>query len=96
MRRAAKIDLNHTQIVRGIRDCGFPVLDLAGVGGGCPDIAVPAQGIWRMVEIKRPERRGTKNEFTPAQIRFHAVYGHYGDIHVAYCLDDALRAIGAI
>ena len=96
MRRAAKVDLNHSQMVRDIRDCGYPVLDLAGVGGGCPDIAIPAQGIWHMVEIKQPGRRGKKNEFTPAQIKFHAMYGHYADIHIAYTLDDALRAIGAI
>ena len=52
MRRAAKVDDNHREIVRALRDCGATVQDLSPVGAGCPDILVGWQGRNHLIEIK--------------------------------------------
>jgi hypothetical protein len=53
MRRAAKIDGNHTEIVKQFR--GYPgvtVLSLAAIGKGVPDLLVAFRGVMWLVEIK--------------------------------------------
>lgn len=56
MRRAAKVDSNHAEIVAALRAHGCKVADLSGVGKGLPDILVwiPAWNRWVLVEIKSP------------------------------------------
>ena len=44
MRRAAKIDSNHAEIVAALRGIGAYVMSLASVGGGCPDLLVGFRG----------------------------------------------------
>ena len=52
MRRAAKIDNNHGEIVKALRDAGAFVQSLATIGGGCPDLLVAFRGTWFVLEIK--------------------------------------------
>jgi hypothetical protein len=42
VRRAAKVDANHGEIVKALRSAGCGVLDLSAVGNGCPDLLVHA------------------------------------------------------
>jgi hypothetical protein len=51
MRRAAKVDANHADIVKALRAAGCGVLDLSKVGNGCPDLLVHA-GVTVLMEIK--------------------------------------------
>jgi hypothetical protein len=63
MRRAARRDANHQEIVREFRRLGYSVLDLATVGGGIPDAL-----IWKgknqaaLVEIKTEKGRLKANQ----------------------------------
>lgn len=61
MRRAAKTDRNHSEIVKAFRQFGAGVLDLSAVGHGCPDTAVGFRGNTYFFEIKdgllSPSRR---------------------------------------
>ena len=52
MRRAARVDANHKQIVKGLRSSGCTVQDLSAVGKGCPDILVGRNGVNVLMEIK--------------------------------------------
>ena len=45
-------DTNHKEIVGLFKKMGCSVLDLAAVGGGCPDILVGLNGKTMLVEIK--------------------------------------------
>ena len=52
MRRASKIDANHTEIVDCFRKLGCSVLSLAAMGKGVPDLLVATNGITWLVEVK--------------------------------------------
>lgn len=65
MRRAAKVDGNHSQIVQGFRNAGCSVLSLAAIGKGVPDLLISFGGVTWLVEVKMP-----KGKLTDDQTRF--------------------------
>ena len=68
MRRAAKIDANHGEIVKALRSVsGVSVCSLAGVGCGCPDLLIGANGRTYLVEIKDGEKWPSHRTLTPDQ-----------------------------
>jgi len=69
--RAHKVDSNHAQIVAALKQVGATVLDLSGVGGGCPDLAVGIFGRNFLLEIKSSEQPVTERDLTPAQSIWH-------------------------
>jgi hypothetical protein len=95
MRRAAKVDANQAEIVKALRDTGCGVLDLSGVGKGCPDLLVHAPFYpWRttLLEIKDGAKPPSARKLTADQERFHATWK--GFIHVVTTADEALDAAG--
>ena len=52
MRRAARVDANHVEVVEAFRKMGCSVLSLAALGKGVPDLLVAVQGITWLIEIK--------------------------------------------
>ena len=60
MRRAARVDANHADIVQAFKQMGATVLDLSRVGGGCPDLLVGYRGANVLVEVKIA--KGKKNK----------------------------------
>lgn len=95
MRRAARTDANHAEIVDALRAAGCWVLDLSAVGKGCPDLLVhgPVHP-WSLVlvEIKDGKKSASRRVLTPAQIKFHA--GCNAPRVVAKNVDEALAAVG--
>ena len=55
MRRAARTDSNHLELVKAFRTLGCSVLSLAAVGKGVPDLLVSIKGITWLVEVKMPK-----------------------------------------
>lgn len=95
MRRAAKRDDNHAEIVSALRMAGCGVLDLAAVGNGCPDLlAHPPVFPWRMalLEIKDSRKPPSARKLTPEQVRFHAEWK--GPLFVVTTPAEALEAMG--
>lgn len=66
MSYARKVDVNHSLIVKTLRDLGCSVFDTSRVGGGFPDIVVGKNNKTILVEIKANE----KSKYTPAQELF--------------------------
>ena len=66
MRRAAKVDLNHRELVQTFRALGAEVQDLSRVGCGCPDLLVSHGGRSFLVEVK-----GARGKLTPDQRDWH-------------------------
>jgi len=52
VRRASKVDANHTEIVDCFKKLGCSVLSLAAMGKGVPDLLVATKGITWLVEVK--------------------------------------------
>lgn len=67
MRRAAKVDGNHSQMVQAFRNAGCAVVSLAALGKGVPDLLVSFGGITWLIEVKMP-----KGTLTDDQTRFLA------------------------
>ena len=69
MRRAARTDTNHQEMVEAFRSLGCSVLSLAPLGQGVPDLLVAIKGVTWLVEVKMP-----KGKETTDQIEFAATW----------------------
>jgi hypothetical protein len=97
VRRAAKRDDNHGEVVGAFRAVGCLVQDLAAVGEGCPDllIGIPVARALAFVEIKDGDKPPSARALTPAQQRWHAEWNGY-PVHIVTTVDEALEIVAAI
>ena len=91
MRRAARTDANHAEIVKAARKMGCTVLDLSGVGSGCPDLLVSIQGKNLLIEVKDSAKPPSARKLTPDQIKFHAAWK--GPIAIVESVADLIEII---
>ena len=91
MRQAARTDENQKEIVKELRQLGYSVLDLSGVGGGCPDICVGASARNFLFEIKNPAKPQKDRKLTPDQVKFHRSW--QGQIRIIETTEDAIKVI---
>ena len=52
IRRASRVDANHSRVIAAMRQIGAVVTDLSRCGGGVPDTLVSFRGKWWCFEIK--------------------------------------------
>lgn len=95
MRRAAKIDSNHAEIVAALRGIGAYVMSLASVGGGCPDLLVGFRGHTFLVEIKDGSKPPSARQLTEAQLKFHREWLG-GTLAIVDSPEAALRMLGVV
>ena len=62
-RRAARIDANQPDIVKGLRAFGASVTSMASLGDGVPDLLIGFRQRWYVMEVKAED-----GELTPDQI----------------------------
>lgn len=92
MRRAARVDDNHAEIVAAYRRVGASVLDMSGLGDGAPDLAVGWRKLNYFVEIKNRHQPASKRRLSDDQVLFHA--GWRGQLVVVETVEQALAVIG--
>ena len=85
----ARIDTNHKEIVKALRDAGATVVSLAAMKHGCPDLLVGYAGETVLMEIKR----NAKAKFTPDQLEFLGKWKG-GAISRVDSVEAAIRALG--
>lgn len=93
MSYARRRDDNHADIRDGLRDCGFEVEDIGGLGGGIGDLLCKHRGTKRVrfMEVKDPKKPPSARKLTPAEKRMQALLG---ELHVVVeTLQDAVRAM---
>lgn len=56
------MDLNHAQIINGLRQAGIAAHSIASVGDGIPDILAGYRGICVVLEVKRFKEEPTQKE----------------------------------
>jgi hypothetical protein len=94
VRRAAKVDANHAEVVKALRDAGCGVLDLSAVGAGVPDLLVHSPTYpyrYTLMEIKDGAKPPSATQLTAAQMRFHAQWR--GALTVVRNVEQALMAV---
>ena len=64
VRRAAKIDDNHKEIVKLLRQHGATVQSLAAIGHGCPDLLVGHNNRNWLVEVKDGRKSLSRQKLT--------------------------------
>ena len=92
MRRAARVDANHGEIVKALRACGCTVLDASGLGGGFPDLVVGCQGRTVLMEVKDGSKVPSARKLTDAQVQMHAAWNG-GPLVVVCDVKSAMQAI---
>lgn len=93
MRKIARRDANHAEIVKAFRKLGWSVLDLAQIGGGCPDLYVARPGRSTLVEVKDGAKPPSQRVLTPLQVKFRAEWR--GDITIVTSVADVMMISGA-
>jgi Holliday junction resolvase len=89
MRLRGKIDANHREIVKALRDAGASVTSLANVGDGCVDLLVGANGVTVLMEVKS----GLKDCLTADEIEWHSRW-RGGALCVVRSVSEALGVLG--
>lgn len=95
MRRAAKRDDNHQEIVTALRQAGASVIDLGAVGHGVPDLLVGHRGKTLLLEIKDGKKCPSARHLTPDQEKFFASW-QGGTLAVVDNVEAALRMLGLL
>lgn len=84
MRRAARVDANHHEIVKALRAIGASVADTSAVGQGFPDLVCGFRGRNWLLECKDGSKPPSARKLTPAQIEFKATWrGHWAVVTTA-------------
>jgi Holliday junction resolvase len=92
VRRAAKVDKNHPEIVAALRKVGCEVLSLARVGEGVPDLLVRTRGgRLLLLEVKDGSKAPSARRLTIHQRQFHDVWRPC--CRVVESVDEALREV---
>lgn len=91
MRRAAKVDGNHAEVVKALRSVGAAVKSLASVGDGCPDLLVSFRGWTGLLEIKDGSKPPSERRLTAAEQEFIAAWP--GDVFVVTSPDEAVSRV---
>lgn len=91
MRRRARTDNNHADVVKALTDATIAVQSLAEVGNGCPDLLVAWRGFCMVLEVKDGDKCESKRELTQAQKRWHERWP--GPLAVVTTPEDAVTAV---
>jgi len=94
MRRAARIDGNHQEIVDALRRAGCSVVSLAACGHGVPDILIGVRGRTFLAELKDGSKPPSAQKLTKLEQSFHASWR--GQVAIIESVSDALRLINGI
>lgn len=95
MRKAARVDANHTQVVMALQTAGATVQSLAAVGQGVPDLLVGFQGKTILMEIKDGQKPPSARRLTEQQLKWHGAW-RGGPVAIVDGVDAALRALGVL
>lgn len=92
MRRAARIDKNHNEIVKALRQVGCSVQSLATIGKGCPDAVIGWRGSNYLVEIKNGSKPPSQRKLTPDEQTW--IVAWKGQVTVVGSIEEAFKAVG--
>ncbi len=97
VRRAARTDANHSDVISALRRVGCFVVDTSRLGQGFPDAVAMRLGRVHFVEIKDGAKVPSARKLTPAEAEFIEDCAYHGvTVHVVTSIPEALAAVGAV
>jgi len=91
MRKFARKDGNHKEIIAAFRSLGATVYDTEWIRSGFPDCLVGMRGNNVLVEIKDGSLPPSKRKLTPDELKFHAEWR--GKVVIINNVDEAIELI---
>lgn len=91
MRRAARTDDNHSEVMEALKKAAMKPLSLASMGKGCPDILVGFRGINLLLEVKDGAKKPSERVLTADERNFFATWP--GHAEVVESPEDAVIAV---
>lgn len=88
MRRRARVDANHGEVLAAFRRLGFSVADTSRLGEGFPDCVIAKHMRTALVEIKDGSNPPSARRLTKPEVDFKAVW--LGTYLIVESLDDVL------
>lgn len=92
MRRAARVDDNHAEIVRALRQVGCSVLSLAPLGKDAPDLLCGVRGVDALMEVKDGAKSPSRRRLKAGQEEFHKLW-RGRPVIVVHSAEEALAAV---
>ena len=89
---ACRVDANHAEISRALKEAGASVIDCSKVGQGCPDLIVGKNGKTALMEIKNPKTQYGRAGLSKLQAEWHAEW-RGGTLAVVCDVESALRVL---
>lgn len=94
MRAKARVDRNHQEIVKALREVGCSVQSLAAVGKGVPDLLAARCGTNFLLEVKDGDKPPSGRKLTDDEQQWHHKWK--GPVHVVNNVEEALKAVGCL
>ena len=91
MRRAARTDANHSDIVAALRAIGATVTSTAAVGSGFVDVVAGYRGVNYLLEIKDGSKPPSARKLTDDELKWHQDWR--GQAHVVETVDQAIKVV---
>jgi hypothetical protein len=91
MRRVARVDDNHADVVAALRRAGCSVQSLAPLGRGVPDLLVGVAGQNRLFEVKDGAKAPSRQRLTEDELEWHATWN--GNVVTVTSAEEALRVV---
>jgi len=88
MRKIARVDRNHAEVVEFLRKQGATVRSLANLGGGVPDLLVSYNKVLFLIEVKDGEKPPSQRKLTQDEADFFAEFDSH--CFIVCNLDEAL------
>lgn len=93
MRRAARIDANHNEIVNALRQIGAKVQSLAQLGKGVPDLLVAHRGRWFVAEVKDGAKPPSARKLSPDEQVWHDIFNRSAKVSVWNSVEQAIEEL---
>lgn len=91
MRRAARTDANHADIIAGLEMIGCSVWDTSRLGGGGPDLVASLGRRTVLIEVKDGAKSPSRRKLTPKQVDFWKTW--QGEYAIVLSIDDAINCM---
>jgi Holliday junction resolvase len=88
MRKIARVDSNHAEVVEFLRKQGAIVRSLANLGGGVPDLLVSYNKILFLIEVKDGKKAPSQRKLTKDEADFFEQFDSH--CFIVCNLDEAL------